>query len=292
VTAPVSVVDLGGGGRIAYRVYGDPAGYPVLALHGTPATSLMFAVADAPARAAGLKLIAPDRPGYGATPLDAAPTLSSRTQALARFADALGLARCGVVGISGGGPYATALAAHLGARVERLALVGPVGPFAEPELARRLSPRARAFFLDVPSRHPRLVQAGASLGAALFRVAPHATGRMVAALAGGADRAVLSDPGVEAAMLRMTRDALADGIEGALADVAIFSSPWAVVFAAIRAPTVLWHGTEDRIVPFASGQRLAQLIPGCRFERLAGAGHFWVFEHVAEVLAELRPPQS
>ena len=51
--------------------YGDPAGAPVMVLHGTPACGAGFAWADDPARERGLRLVAPDRPGVGlSSPLD------------------------------------------------------------------------------------------------------------------------------------------------------------------------------------------------------------------------------
>jgi pimeloyl-ACP methyl ester carboxylesterase len=52
------------GRRIGCAEYGDPC-LPVLALHGTPGSRLMFALSDGAARERGLRLIAPDRPGYG-----------------------------------------------------------------------------------------------------------------------------------------------------------------------------------------------------------------------------------
>jgi pimeloyl-ACP methyl ester carboxylesterase len=45
---------------------------------------------------------------------------------------------------------------------------------------------------------------------------------------------------------------------------------------AITIPTLVLHGTADRIVPFANGRRLAELLPAARFEALAGAGHHFV----------------
>ena len=47
------------------------------------------------------------------------------------LADELGLERFGLIGISGGGPYAVATAALAGRRVSALALVSPVGPLAD-----------------------------------------------------------------------------------------------------------------------------------------------------------------
>ncbi len=44
----------------------------------------------------------------------------------------------------------------------------------------------------------------------------------------------------------------------------------------IEAPTLVLHGTEDRVVPPANGELLASGIAGARLERLEGAGHmFW-----------------
>ncbi len=44
----------------------------------------------------------------------------------------------------------------------------------------------------------------------------------------------------------------------------------------IKAPTLVLHGTEDRVVPPANGELLARGIAGARLERLDGAGHmFW-----------------
>jgi pimeloyl-ACP methyl ester carboxylesterase len=43
----------------------------------------------------------------------------------------------------------------------------------------------------------------------------------------------------------------------------------------IAVPTLVLHGTEDRIVPFANGQRLADAIPGAELEVLEGAGHLY-----------------
>lgn len=43
----------------------------------------------------------------------------------------------------------------------------------------------------------------------------------------------------------------------------------------IAVPTLVLHGTEDRIVPFANGELLADAIPGAQLEVLEGAGHLY-----------------
>jgi pimeloyl-ACP methyl ester carboxylesterase len=48
--------------------------------------------------------------------------------------------------------------------------------------------------------------------------------------------------------------------------------------SAIAAPALVIHGTDDRVVPFANGQRLASQLPGARFVPLTGAGHLCFLE--------------
>lgn len=52
-----------GNGKVGMYEYGDPGGRPVLTFHGIPASGAGFDFADAPARARGLRILAPDRPG-------------------------------------------------------------------------------------------------------------------------------------------------------------------------------------------------------------------------------------
>jgi pimeloyl-ACP methyl ester carboxylesterase len=46
--------------------------------------------------------------------------------------------------------------------------------------------------------------------------------------------------------------------------------------ADITAPTLVIHGTEDKMIPVANGELIASLIPGAHLEILEGVGHmFW-----------------
>lgn len=53
--------------------------------------------------------------------------------------------------------------------------------------------------------------------------------------------------------------------------------------AAITAPTLVIHGTEDRIVDFSGGAATAAAIPGARLLLVAGMGHDLATEFVPEV---------
>jgi pimeloyl-ACP methyl ester carboxylesterase len=48
--------------------------------------------------------------------------------------------------------------------------------------------------------------------------------------------------------------------------------------ADIEVPTLVVHGTADRLLESVNGELLARLIPGARLELLDGAGHMFIWE--------------
>ena len=58
-------------------------------------------------------------------------------------------------------------------------------------------------------------------------------------------------------------------------------------FRDVTAPAVVWQGTEDHVVPPQAARWLARQLPNSTLHSLEGVGHFWVFEHVEDVVSEL-----
>lgn len=58
--------------------------------------------------------------------------------------------------------------------------------------------------------------------------------------------------------------------------------------ADVRVPTLVIHGTEDRIVPLAVGEWVAASIPGARLVRVEGAGHVPTVTRPLEVAEAIR----
>ncbi|HEY6429621.1 MAG TPA: alpha/beta hydrolase, partial [Acidimicrobiales bacterium] len=110
------------------REAGEPAGRPVLHFHGTPGCRLELAWADERLAAEGVRLVTFDRPGYGgSTP---APFgLTSLARLALTVADELGLDRFATSGLSGGGPFALAVAAVAPDRVTAVGVLSGGGPF-------------------------------------------------------------------------------------------------------------------------------------------------------------------
>ena len=113
---------LGDGRTLAWSEGGDPAGTPVLFFHGCPDTRRAAWTGHDAAHAAGVRLIAANRPGYGAS-TPASPSYELVVGDVAELADSLGLDRFAVIGMSVGGTFALACAAYHPDRVSAVALV-------------------------------------------------------------------------------------------------------------------------------------------------------------------------
>ena len=274
------------GRLLGYAEYGDPDGLPVLGLHGTPGSRLMYAIADAPARELGIRLLAPERPGFGISTYHRGRTLASYAGDIAAFADALAIERFVVAGVSGGGPYAAACAALLPDRVTALGLISPVGPVSPGEGAEKIGPGHHVMFRVSP-RVPPLLWPFFTVGRYAFLYAPMSIYGFLLSRAAPSDWKILTRGEVRRNLVSGVAEGVRPGVRAALQEMRLFSRPWSIPFDAIRAPSVLWQGTADRNVPPSAAFKLGEMIPGCEVRRIEGAGHYWVFDNIRPILQHL-----
>lgn len=291
-------VRLPDGRYLAWSSYGDEQGAPVISFHGTPGSRLKYATADATARTHRIRLVSLDRWGYGRSDLHPAPTLRAFADDVGHLADALGLDRFGIVGISGGGPFAAAVAASLPSRVTAVALVAPVGEMRPTGPRPPVGPFHRWCFDALP-RIPGAVRGTFEMFRLVTRLAPATAVRLAASRAGAADRDILRQPGFAASLAETFREGLARGATGPVVDMRLFARPWGIDLGAVAAPARVWIGSADRNVPLGPAEALVAAIPGATLSRRDGAGHFWIARHFDEVLGWLAaaarshaPPES
>lgn len=279
-------IKLPDGRLMGYAAYGDPEGAPIIGMHGTPGSRLMFQIAHPVARDLGVRLLAPERPGFGISTYCPRRSLSSYAKDIAVFADQLGLDRFAVAGVSGGGPYAAACAALLPERITALGLVSPIGPMAGHEKPRSIGPGHYFAFRLMPRTTP-LFAAVLAFGRLAFLYAPNLIVGFIMSRAAPSDWPILARKEVQRNLLRGVAEGCRPGIRASMQELNIFSRPWDVPLHQIRAPAVLWQGTSDRNVPTAAALRLGELIPNCRVELIRGGGHYWIFDNIDRVLKTL-----
>ncbi|WP_251344246.1 alpha/beta fold hydrolase [Haloplanus halophilus] len=249
--------------RVAYAEYGDPDGAPVLFLHGTPGSHVLGGLFDAAATRAGVRLLAPDRPGYGRSSPWPARELPDTDAFVAPVLDDAGVGTVGAVGFSGGGPHALALAATRPDRVDAVDVVAGAPP---PSLDHR-PPAAQRLLVALAGTTPRLL--GGLLGVQAWvaeRLPPRAVVSQYTA-----DVADLPD-GVAERVRRDFVTALARR-RGAVTEFALLDRDWNVPLASVEPPVRLWHGDGDTNAPLAGARRLRDRLPDADLTVFDGADH-------------------
>jgi pimeloyl-ACP methyl ester carboxylesterase len=276
---------------LGFCIYGDPAGVPVLFLHGTPGSRFQIAFAHEVCKGLGVALVAPDRWGYGLSGAPRDPVLSRYADDIAALMTHLGHARFSVGGVSGGAPYAAAVAACLASRVLAVAFVSPVGPIADAGLGPVLSLGHRFNFTVLP-RYPGVVAAVFRCFHWHVRRTPRLAARLLTLRAARVDKRLMAQTEISKVVLGSFAEGFLSGTDGPGIDLSIFSRPWGVDLARISAPARVWIGSADRDVPMAAVHALAERIPQCVVTELAREGHLWVVSHTADVPAWLKATAS
>jgi pimeloyl-ACP methyl ester carboxylesterase len=252
------------GGRVLrYCRYGSPAGLPVVSLAGTPGTRWERPGVVSAIGQQGLRVVVPDRPGYGGSDRQPGRTVADVAADVAAVARAQGWAQFAVTGFSGGGPHALACAALLPGWVTCCAAVAtPVPPGAPGAdvLADAVKGEAEDFRL-------------ARYGEQALR--PHLRDRASDALAqleaGGQD--LIPDEPAAADQGRMIRLRAAYlGLDGWIDDVIALAHPWGFDLGSIEVPVSIWSGATDIRVPRGHTDWLLAQLPAAQGYEHSG-GH-------------------
>jgi pimeloyl-ACP methyl ester carboxylesterase len=273
-------VVLEGGRTVAVAEYGSVGGPVVMAFHGTPAGRLMFDLVHEPALARGLRVVCPDRPGIGGS--DPAPerTISSYAEDVVQLADALSIDRFGVLGYSGGGPYALACASALPHRLLGVACMAGVGPLDRDGALDGLG-HADRWRSETVVRSPELVRRRLQLEALAVRALPALALRSVLAeLTPAEERWARENP----QSLGFFADACRGGAHGVTLDCLLWALPWDLDWASITTRVHLFHGDADTLVPLQHLETVASLLPDPVRHVLPGLGHLSIQERYGSIL--------
>ncbi|WP_221361387.1 alpha/beta fold hydrolase [Streptomyces beigongshangae] len=273
------------GRRLAFEEWGDPDGTPVVLLHDTPGCRLGVLPPDTTGAHPGVRFIAYDRPGYGGSDRGPGRRVAQAARDVAALADALGLGRFAVLGVSGGAPHALACAALLPGRVRRAAVLASLAPPVAEGLNwfEGMAPSAVeecTLALTEPVEFADRLAARA----ADVRADP---ARFLASLRDGltdSDRRIVSTPAVGELLLRAHREALCTSAYGWLDDRLALLSHWGFDPAQVTRPVLLWHGAEDAFSPVGHFEWLARHIPRARPVLDPEGGHFSALEALPDVL--------
>ena len=262
------------GRLLGFAEYGDPFGRPAFYFHGWPSSRLEAAPADQLARRMAVNLISVDRPGCGLSDHKPGRTLHDWPADVAQLADHRKVERFAVIGNSGGAPYAAACAAKIPERVTELLILCGLGPTDQRACVRPMMLSAR-FAICLARHAPRLAAWLAMF--ALRRLARPNVVLFPESTLGDlpeCDRIALRKAAVRSALSAAVREAFRSGIRGPAWDGCVYAQRWPFNPLDIHAPTRLWHGEQDTIVPVEMGRFYAHSIPRCEATFYPDEGHF------------------
>lgn len=257
-----------GGRRIAYEQTGrDDAATTVLLLCGIGAKRQGW-YKQLPVLGEQFRTIAIDYRDVGdSDPADGSYSIGDLADDVAGLADALGIERASLVGISMGGFIALELALRRPALVERLVLVvtsagGATHVSTSPQILQLLMPGEGVAVEDGAGAR-RVTSAVAAPGYA--ERAPEEIDTFV--------EIALHNPMRVEAYLRQLEACRAHDVSGRLGEIAV--------------PTLVLHGDVDPLVPLANGEVLAAGIAGARLVVYADTGHIPEVERADEFNRDL-----
>jgi pimeloyl-ACP methyl ester carboxylesterase len=265
------IFELADGRTLGYGLYGAHDGPLVAVLDGPGSRGLGRAMAPTAVRL-GIKLLLPDRPGFGRSSVTPTGSFGDVSEDLLALVDRLGFRRFGVIAQSGGTPYALALAAAAGDRVTGLAFIGGMAPLNERDAMHAVGRRMRFVFL-LARRAPWSLRPLFSGVARQTAKDPKAAARKYAAVLPPADHRVLEDPTVWAIHAASSAEVVSR--PSALArEMRMLVRPWGIDYHRITAPVALWAGELDRAHPPNMSHRLATLLGGAPVTVVPGAATF------------------
>lgn len=271
-------VKTGSGRNLDSLEAGDPDGLPVFFLHGTPGSRTISEEHMSQAEKHGIRLISYSRPGYGGSTSVSGRRVIDTATDVREIADSLGIERFGVAGHSGGGPDTLACAYSMPERVVGASSIAGVAPFNAEGLdffagMGEYNVSDFKLLLTDPEKWEKNNRADMDM---IINATEDEVREMLSTLLSDVDREALSGDFIQM-MTAQAREACSDSLDGLRDDNLSYLNPWSFDPAEIRIPVQIWHGSEDRFVPFQHGKWLAERVPGSDNHLISGEGHISIF---------------
>lgn len=278
VPKPPQISILRDGRRLAYDEYGDPSGRPIFYFHGGPGSRLEGAAFDKVGCEHGFRIIAPDRPGHGRSDFQPNRRFLDWPQDVSELADHLDIKRFGVIGASAGGPPVLTCAYAIPERLDFVIdLAGAAPLYRDPQAIQQLGMLDRVF-----------ARLGAHLPLSLFQLTFTYLARMgrrmtsasdlnraFASIMGEADRRLIeSNADLAQFIIDDIQESFQQGARGPALDAQLIYQDWGFELGDIKVPVHLFHGTDDKMVPYSFSEYVRDKVPQATLTPIPEQGHY------------------
>ncbi|WP_234417376.1 MULTISPECIES: alpha/beta fold hydrolase [unclassified Lysinibacillus] len=271
-----NIMTLSDGRKLGFSVYGDKKGLPLFLFHGTPGSRIWFLEDDKIAHRLGFYLIATDRPGYGLSDKKVNREIIEYSSDIEELADYLQLDEFSVLGVSGGGAYATAVSHCLPDKVKLCILVSTATPFVDGKPSKAMSKENRlAFFLT--NYFPWLLRLANNSQKKMIDKNPE---KYKATLKKGGshlsewDNKMLLDEEVLENGVIHSKEAYRQGVDEVIYESKLLTKDWGFKLEEIKTPIKIWHGEDDTLSPINEVKVMAKKLLNTESHYIENGGHF------------------
>jgi pimeloyl-ACP methyl ester carboxylesterase len=253
------------GRKLGLAYYGALTGPTVFYLHGFPGCRLSGILFDSPGKALGARIIAVDRPGIGSSSPQPGREPLDHANDIRHLAEHLNIKSYGIIGVSGGGPYALACAYSLPEEnLKSVAIIGGMGPI---DIGLKGMNWSNWLLFKSFIYLPTLVR---WLQNKVISVLSRISNEKIVELMkrkksynwlGHSEKEIsdLRDPQILTMLLDCQREHFKQGVDGHMEEGRIFTSELGFPIEDIRSslPIQLWYGRQDTNVPLRMGEAIA-----------------------------------
>lgn len=279
-------VTLSTGRQISFAEYGHPDGMPFIFMHGIPSSRLAGRLIDDAAHGAGIRVIAPDRPGYGFSTHWKERRILDWPRDVSDLADQLGLDCFGLIGVSGAAPYLLGCTLVIPDRLTHVAILSGMGPLDAPGVLTGMNRESAALY-RLALRSPRLGRLWMKM---LGQTAKHSPGLVFEqqlSYLSPADQAVFQGEAMRELRIADLAEAFRQGADGAGLEAVLYVSDWGFRLSDVAANVFLWRGAQDRHHPPAMGSHMSAMLPRNRTvvsEQAGGFGFVTEMDSIIEAI--------
>jgi pimeloyl-ACP methyl ester carboxylesterase len=278
---------LSDGRMLAYYDNESMQGVSALFFHGFPASGYQGMSLEHSKYATRLRIISPDRPGLGGSDPNPNASVESFAKDLEELLNHLNIEKIQLIGVSGGSPYLTAAAAHLGDRAEKAILICPLGPLCLKEVRSHMPKELKAL-LKVHRIVPWFAPLYFNKGIRVFEKDPYGQFEKIKLSFPPVDQQALKSEEFNEILVQSSLRAYQQGSVGVIADINNYLKPWKFDVKKINVPFSIWHGDLDERVPLAVGQWYQRNLNKVQFQVVPGEGHFSLpWKYVDQVLPHI-----
>ena len=233
------------------------------------------------------RLIAVDRPGYGESTAQKNLTFLKFASQIRSLFKEQKIDKFSIISVSGGAPYALAVAFLMKDQVLKLTSVGGIAPLTLKNFKYMNRVQKKTWFAQ------RLIPTSV-LHFGLNRVWAKGLDKLEETLFtetenfSEPDRKVFQHPEIQPVLLESTQLALKQGPAGIIHDIKIFAKDWGFPLGEITCPVTLWHGGADDVVHIRFAQDMQSYLPTSKLNFIEDEGHYSILlNRRDEILSDL-----